>query len=117
MTSLEKKVGTALERLGFHVADSGPLNTCVPQCKIGKYRIDFALVSFDRPIAIEVDGEHWHGSGLLTARQAQQREKDRRKDKFLVDNGWGVIRLSERLLKSSVFEERLNQAILSFIEV
>lgn len=117
MTSLEQKAAKSLERLGFHIADSGPLNTCVPQCKFGPYRIDFALASFSRPLAIEVDGAHWHGAGLLTARQAQQREKDRKRDRFLVDNGWGVIRLSERLINSDVLDEKLNAAILSFIEV
>ncbi|MFC7442446.1 endonuclease domain-containing protein [Laceyella putida] len=49
----------------------------------GRYRIDIAIPKY--MIAIECDGEEWHSS-------PDQKEKDRRKDRFLRQNGWTVVR-------------------------
>jgi very-short-patch-repair endonuclease len=115
MTSLEQKVADVLSSIGFNVADDGLSNTWYPQYKIGRYRVDFAWPT--PKILIEVDGDHWHGVGLLTARQLEQKEKDKRKAAVLNAKGWHIIRIKERDLAIDDFPQQLNEMILGFIEV
>jgi very-short-patch-repair endonuclease len=53
-----------------------------------KYRLDFAIFCPAGKIALECDHSRWHA---LPA----QRDKDRRKDRWLRRHGWEVIRFSE----------------------
>jgi very-short-patch-repair endonuclease len=55
--------------------------------QVGRYAIDIAHPS--KKIAIEVDGYFFHFS-------AEQKRKDRAKDKFLKSLGWQVIRVSTK---------------------
>jgi very-short-patch-repair endonuclease len=57
------------------------------QVQCGKYQIDLALMS--PRIAIECDGKAYHSS-------PQQKAHDRRKDAYLRDQGWRVVRISGR---------------------
>ncbi|WP_041822502.1 endonuclease domain-containing protein [Alkalihalophilus pseudofirmus] len=57
------------------------------QVPCGKYRIDIALVS--HKLAIEADGKAFHSS-------PQQKARDKRRDAFLRNNGWRVMRFSGR---------------------
>lgn len=51
--------------------------------KIGKYFIDFALPN---KIALEIDGKQHN--------YKERKEKDLEKDKFLIEQGWKIIRIS-----------------------
>ncbi|MEK5107235.1 DUF559 domain-containing protein [Cytobacillus sp. FSL K6-0129] len=57
------------------------------QVKCGRYRIDLTLPNYK--IAIECDGKAYHSSPA-------QKAHDRKKDKFLRNNGWVVLRFSGR---------------------
>lgn len=61
----------------------------LPYCSqyaLGPYTIDFAIPEYH--IAIECDGDYWHSQPSCIAR-------DRRKDKYLMNLGWQVLRFSE----------------------
>lgn len=81
-TSIEEKVRLALEKLGIKYQQ---------EVKIGAYRADFLLP--ESKIVIECDGEYWH-------RSLKARERDKRKDEFLTENGYQIIRLSEEQIRS-----------------
>ncbi len=53
-----------------------------------RYRLDFALFPPGSRIAIECDHSRWH-------RRRAQRERDRRKDRWLERRGWRVLRFDE----------------------
>lgn len=55
------------------------------QFEVPPYRIDLALP--EQMIAIECDGKEWHSSD-------KQIERDTKRDEFLRNNGWQVIRFS-----------------------
>lgn len=63
------------------------------QHQIGKYCIDLAFL--DEKLAVECDGDYWHN--LPAAK-----EKDARKDKFLNEKGWQVLRLKEHEINGDV---------------
>lgn len=63
-----------------------------PQCAVGIYNIDFAFCN--QKIAIEIDPGNWHNT-------QRKREVDERKDKYLRDNGWIVIRWTGREIRTS----------------
>ncbi len=56
------------------------------QVKCGKYRIDLVILN---KIAVECDGKAFHSS-------PKQKQHDRKKDKFLRENGYIVLRFSGR---------------------
>lgn len=57
----------------------------IPQYKVGKYRIDLAFPH--QLIAIECDGKAYHST-------PKQKAQDKRKDRFLQESGWTVLRFS-----------------------
>ena len=57
----------------------------VKEHPVGKYRIDFALPSVK--LAIEVDGHEWHSS-------KERRTHDAKRDRWLVRQGWTVMRFT-----------------------
>lgn len=59
---------------------------------IGPYTVDIAFPS--GRVVIEADGAYWHGT-------ERQQAKDRRKDAYLRNHGWTVIRLTEAAIKES----------------
>lgn len=74
-TLLEKKFRNVIELIGLEFDQ---------EVQIGMYSIDFILRQYR--VAIEVDGDYWHKS---------THARDKRKDKFLIEHGWTVIRFSE----------------------
>jgi len=52
--------------------------------QVGIYHIDFAVI--DKMIAIEVDGEQHYLDRKIV-------ESDKRKNKYLIENGWDIIRI------------------------
>jgi very-short-patch-repair endonuclease len=63
----------------------------VQQQIIGKYAVDFLIA--DTPLVLECDGAYWHSKPGAA-------EKDARKDAFLREQGYAVLRLPEALIKS-----------------
>jgi very-short-patch-repair endonuclease len=59
-----------------------------------RYRLDFAIFCARGPLAVECDGEDFHG-GLA------QRRRDRTRDNRLRRMGWAVVRLTERAIVKS----------------
>lgn len=73
---IERKLFNALTYNGYSVS-------CQVRC--GRYRIDLALPP--QQIAIECDGKAYHSS-------PSQKAHDRKKDRYLRDNGWQVLRFT-----------------------
>jgi len=67
--------------------------TVTTQVPCGKYRIDLALVG--PRIAIECDGNAYHSS-------PKQKAHDRRKNIYLQESGWQVLRFSGRQINRSL---------------
>lgn len=82
------------------------------QVPVLSYCLDFACP--ERKIAIEVDGEHWHGSAFMsiTASQLQQKLHDTQRDKELKENGWTVFRIPS----SSLDRDRMKPRIIRYIQ-
>jgi very-short-patch-repair endonuclease len=77
---IERRLYDALAFRGYAVTSQVPC---------GKYRIDLALLG--PRIAIECDGKAYHST-------PKAKERDRRKDKYLKENGWRVLRFSGRMI-------------------
>jgi very-short-patch-repair endonuclease len=75
---IERQLYNALVMNGYYVQTQVPC---------GKYRIDLALPSLK--IAIEADGKAYHSTPA-------QKAHDRRKNAYLRENGWRVLRFSGR---------------------
>jgi len=71
---IERRLYQALKFRGEYIKTQVPC---------GKYRIDIALPAYH--IAIECDGEPYHSTRL-------QKAHDRRKNAYLRENGWKVLR-------------------------
>ena len=54
--------------------------------RIGKYFADFVIFN---DVIVECDGEYWH----------RDKEKDRRRDLYLMERGYSVFRLTESRIK------------------
>ncbi|NBO54937.1 MAG: DUF4011 domain-containing protein [Actinobacteria bacterium] len=81
MNAFERSIYTRLTELGYRV---------VPQYGIGKYRVDFAIVSPEDPtrfvLAVECDGASYHS-------QPTARERDRLRQEALERRGWRFHRI------------------------
>lgn len=73
MSRPEKITKNILEKVGISFKQ---------EFKVGKYFIDFALPN---KIALEIDGKQHN--------YKERREKDLEKDKFLIEQGWKIIRI------------------------
>lgn len=56
-----------------------------PQHEVGPYRLDFAIP--EKRIAIELDGHDYH-------KTKEQRTKDAKRDRYLTELGWTVLRFT-----------------------
>lgn len=72
----ESEVAAALVARGF---------TIIPQWKVGAYRIDFVVCSGRRKVALECDGERYHGADKI--------RDDMERQHILERMGWRFIRL------------------------
>jgi very-short-patch-repair endonuclease len=91
-TRIETIVQAMLDTLGIDYVCQHP---------IGPYSIDFFVQS--RALAIECDGAYWHTKPGAV-------EKDRKRDAYLVERGYSVLRLPEGDIKSGRFAEALRGA-------
>lgn len=111
MTKPEQQAKEILEELGFTVKlfDESESNDCIyMQMPFASYHIDFAYPK--KKIAIEVDGNYWHGTQTpnLTANQLKTKIKDAAKEAALAQSGWRVFRIPASTL------ERHNIALRRF---
>lgn len=63
----------------------------VPQYQLKWWFVDFAIP--DRKLVIECDGAYWHNL-------PKQVINDKRKDVWLANHGWRIIRLGEHEIKT-----------------
>lgn len=106
-----------LEEIGFVVkffedkysTEPGHIYMQVP---FMSYCLDFA--SLDSKIAIEVDGEYWHGSAItdLTAAQLKRKLGDFFKKEELTKEGWTLFRVPA----SSLNHERMRPRLIKCIQ-
>ncbi len=73
-SGFERDVAEALIRTGFHV---------IPQYEVAGKRIDLVVQDKERRIAVECDGDAWHGPDRYDADMARQRMLERCGWKFL----------------------------------
>lgn len=95
-SSIEKKMRYALQRAHISFLQEVP---------IGKYRADFLLPQHN--IVLECDGEYWH-------KIPTTRERDRRKNNFLKENGYSVVRLTEKMIREAT-DNTLHNSVLRII--
>lgn len=69
--------------------------------RIGRYIADFYVPS--KNLVIECDGEYWHGE-----RRPGAKERDARKDTYLISQGYCILRLPEIEIKNNSFSLLLN---------
>lgn len=69
----EVRVALGLAERGFRVS---------PQCGVGGFRIDLVVAAGGKQLAIECDGEAWHGPDRYEADLARQRQLERAGWKF-----------------------------------
>lgn len=76
------------------------------QYPIGKFVCDFAIPKLK--IAIECDGDYWHANpklydkNKLDNRQRNKLELDKRKNEYLEEEGWVVLRFYETEIKKDI---------------
>jgi very-short-patch-repair endonuclease len=84
----EKESGPQLEspieEMFWNVAEP-QIEGLTPQLEIGPYRVDFALP--DYRTVIELDGHEYH-------KTKEQRTHDAKRERYLQENGWEVIRFT-----------------------
>lgn len=73
-SQFERDIGEALSAAGFRV---------ISQYRVADYRIDLVVEDRERRIAIECDGDNWHGPEQYEADMARQRMLERCGWKFL----------------------------------
>lgn len=81
------------------------------------YCLDFA--SLDKKIAIEIDGDYWHGSAttILTAAQFKRKLHDSNKSEKLENNGWTLFRVPASSLNHERMKPRLIQYVRSLLMI
>ena len=84
----------------------------VPQWKVGEYRIDMVAIYKDMKVAIECDGERWHGEDKI--------EQDMNRQAILERLGWRFIRIrgseffkDEAFAMDKVYKKLTDMDILS----
>ncbi len=92
-SSIEKKMRRALEKTGISFQQ---------EVKFGIYRADFFLKELN--IVIECDGEYWHS-------RPWSGERDKRKDSYLIDKGYKVVRVSEKKIRNSSEEDLIKTVV------
>lgn len=92
MTPIEEALLVALWRsaawnLASPIATLGPYAAYL-QYEVEGHRVDLALISAERRIAVEADGHPWH------ERSPEQAARDRARDRALQRAGWMILRFT-----------------------
>lgn len=117
LTNPEDTFKQILEEMGFSVkffTDKAPDDSenIYMQVPVASYCLDFA--SLDHKIAMEIDGEYWHGSAStsVTASQLQRKMHDIQRDAELENDGWTVFRIPV----SSLSNERMKPRLIKYVQ-
>ncbi len=117
LTKPETTFKQILEEMGFSVKffeDRSPddSESIYMQVPVLSYLMDFA--SPKKKIAIEIDGEYWHGSAFMsvTASQLRQKLHDAQRDEELKKEGWTIFRIPA----SSLDRERMKPRIIKNVQ-
>jgi len=102
------------EHKTFNNLDDRIIYTQVPY---GSYFLDFA--SLNKKIAIEIDGEYWHGSYAtsLTANQLKRKINDAYKNQKLQKDGWKLFRIPATSLKNNQMKLKIIHHIKSLFTI
>ena len=92
-TGIEIAIARVLDALEIEYEEQKPM---------GRYIVDFFVPR--KNLIIECDGYYWHN-------KPGAKEKDERKDAWLIEHGYTVLRLPERQIKDGNFDA-LTQALL-----
>lgn len=65
----------------------------IEQKRLGKYLVDFYLPSAN--VVIEADGDYWHN-------RPERKQKDIKKDQYLISRGYKVLRFKEQDIKNNI---------------
>lgn len=76
------------------IGDKG-LDHCIPQYEVTSedqrnYRIDFALLSTKKKVAIEIEGYSYHGEGRVSEKEFRRQAE---RQNYLQSSGWLLVRL------------------------
>lgn len=121
MTKPEIKFAEILTTIGFEVkffndlSYNDPVNTSYMQHRWDRFLFDFTIPALK--IAIEIDGEHWHGKKFrITAIMAKKIITDNEKREFIRQNGWVLIRLNSNDVSARGINRRIKSAIFECVE-
>lgn len=125
LTKPENIFKQILEEMGFIVkffVDKSPDNSddsenIYMQVPFLSYCLDFA--SLDHKVAIEVNGDYWHGSitTSLTAAQLRRKLNDSKKSEELKKEGWILFRVPASSLNHDHMKLRLTQCVKSLFTI
>lgn len=117
LTKPEETFKQILEDMGFVVkffADKcSDESACIyMQVPFLSYSLDFAFL--DKKIAIEIDGDYWHGSttSVLTAAQLKRKISDSNKNEELEKENWTLFRIPA----SSLNNERMKSRLIEYVQ-
>ena len=101
---IENMMCDALKSAGFNFCRE----YIVMRRKKVKYRLDFALLRKNGKLDVECDGYSWHSTPA-------QRAKDNKRDKWLRQNGWTIIRFYEQEVVNNIGAciKKINAAVKS----
>lgn len=123
MTQPERLLCLTLESIGFVVKPYrnriaiDPLNCVYSQMQFKTRRLDFALPA--ALIAIEVDGDYWHGSrqNNVTAVQLKRQIGDAMKKQDLFENGWKLLTVIASDMKRYTFVEMFRNRLWNLMDI
>lgn len=123
MTRPEQMLCHTLESIGFLVKPYhdrtviDPLNCIYSQMQFKTRRLDFALPTAF--IAIEVDGDYWHGSrqNSVTAIQLKRQMGDAMKKQDLFENGWKLLTVVASDMKRYTFIETFRNRLWNLMDL
>jgi len=102
-----------LEKAGYAILEDLGLEY-QPQQPVGRFVFDALIPSLS--LAIQFDGDYWHGNPEVfpesSARQLKQREIDRRADDTAKNMGFQVLRFWESTIKTD--PKKVKDSLLSF---
>lgn len=98
------KLPSYAEKFFMNVLDNNHLSY-ERDCPAGRWFIDFALK--EKMVALEIDGKQHE--------YADRKESDKKKDKFLVDNGWRVYRIKWKSINNEKGKQYISEEIKKFL--
>ena len=123
MTEPEHLTKQLLESFGFVVKpfsqkqDYDPANVIYMQVPFESMRLDFAFLKAQ--VAIEVNGDYWHGEGKssLTSAQIKKKLADAKKKASLEKGEWALIQFPASELGRQSFASRFIDSVLESLQI